>query len=107
MRKLKYKEIKQYRQQYLQEQSHICALCQQVIIPGQEVLDHCHKTGQIRSVLHRGCNALLGKIENSLAINCIDEYMLANICLNLVSYRTRVKDLIHPTFKTRKTKPAK
>ncbi len=33
--------------------------------PGTEVLDHCHSTGAVRATLHRGCNALLGKIENN------------------------------------------
>lgn len=29
------------------------------------VVDHCHETGQIRAVLHRSCNAALGKIDNA------------------------------------------
>lgn len=30
------------------------------------VLDHCHDTGLVRGVLHRGCNGALGKLENAV-----------------------------------------
>ena len=29
------------------------------------VVDHCHESGEIRGVLHRSCNAALGKIDNA------------------------------------------
>lgn len=29
------------------------------------VVDHCHETGENRAVLHRSCNAALGKIDNA------------------------------------------
>lgn len=30
------------------------------------VVDHCHETGEIRGVLHRSCNAALGKLDNAV-----------------------------------------
>ena len=107
MYKLKYKEIKEYREQFLKEQNGKCLLCGQQIEPGKEVLDHDHRSGQIRGVLHRGCNALLGKIENSMAMNGIDDWLLSNICHRLISYRIHKKELLHPTYKTIEEKKLK
>ena len=30
------------------------------------VVDHCHESGEIRGVLHRSCNAALGKLDNAV-----------------------------------------
>ena len=100
MQKLKYNEVKEQRELLLKQQNGLCLLCQQAIEAGSAVLDHCHATGQIRAVLHRGCNALLGKVENSLAINRISPSMLAAICSNLVNYVGNLQPLLHPTHKT-------
>lgn len=58
------KEKSTWRERLLVEQFHLCPLCGLVIQREDAVLDHCHSTGHIRGVLHSGCNALLGKIEN-------------------------------------------
>lgn len=42
------------------------------------VLDHDHKHGHIRGVLCRGCNALLGHIENNRYRNNLS--LLADLC---------------------------
>lgn len=97
--KLKYSQIKQYRQQALIQQQGLCLLCREEIDPKEAVLDHCHKTGYIRGVLHRGCNCLLGKIENNLARNRIDDVRLEAILKNVFEYRYKFKDHIHPTYK--------
>ena len=107
MQKLKYKEVREYREKFLEEQENRCGLCGDEIEPEKAVLDHDHKSGQLRSVLHRGCNALLGKIENSMPMNQVDEQRLSEICKNLVEYRHKKKDLLHPTFKDKKTKKSK
>lgn len=97
--KLKRTEIKSYRELQLQEQQNLCALCGDEIID-DAVLDHDHKTGLIRRVLHRGCNALLGKIENNLPRNRITISRLNAISNNLVTYITQQHtDLLHPTYK--------
>lgn len=58
--------VKGYREAKLKEQGGRCALTGYTLSPAEAVLDHCHKTGHIRGVLHAGVNSLLGKIENAL-----------------------------------------
>lgn len=98
--KLKYSEVKPLREKLLQEQTGCCALCQHPVI-NDAVLDHCHKTGVIRGVLHRGCNALLGKIENNMPRNRVDMGQLAKIAENLIKYlvATPKSEFLHPTHK--------
>lgn len=49
-----------------------CAVCKKPIsleVMGNKsdyVVDHCHETGIIRGVLHRSCNASLGKLDNAV-----------------------------------------
>ena len=98
--KLKTREIKEYRETQLQHQNQKCALCGESI-ELDAVLDHCHKTGLIRQVLHRGCNSLLGKIENSMPRSQVDILRLKGIAHNLVSYLTTAHtDIVHPSHKT-------
>lgn len=98
--KIKAKDIKQLREQYLREQGGICALCREHIDPEEAVLDHCHKTGFIRSVLHRGCNSFIGHFENNQARNRITQTKLVNILANFLSYVQTYKPILHPTHKT-------
>jgi hypothetical protein len=94
--KLKHTEIKTYREQQLKAQGELCALCGEKI-DGDAVLDHDHKTGLVRRVLHRGCNALLGKIENNLARNKITPARLQGIAQNLITYVTaQHTEILHP-----------
>jgi len=101
MEKITHRQIVDYRLRYLAEQDGKCALCGEELYQQEAVLDHCHKTGRLRSVLHRGCNALLGKIENNMPRNRVNTERLNNICDRLVEYITTPRaDIIHPTFKT-------
>lgn len=106
--KLKYSEIKPLRERLLSEQTGCCALCQQPVLDNA-VLDHCHKTGVIRGVLHRGCNALLGKIENNMPRNQVDLDRLSTFAENLIGYivTDAKSELLHPTFKTQEEKKLK
>lgn len=56
---------KAYREAKLKEQGGRCAITGYTISAAEAVLDHCHTTGHVRGVLHRGVNSLLGKIENN------------------------------------------
>lgn len=67
MTRLTAKQLTEWRAATLVKQGGRCALCQLPIRPGNAVADHDHSTGQLRGVLHRGCNALLGKVENNAA----------------------------------------
>jgi hypothetical protein len=97
--RLKYTEVKTYRAQQIQEQNNCCALCGEEIID-DAVLDHDHRSGLIRQVLHRGCNAMLGKIENNMARNRMTQQRLATWAKNIVQYISKTHtNLIHPTYK--------
>lgn len=50
-------------------QGGLCPLCERAIdvsIPREMVVDHDHYTGEIRGVLHRGCNGAEGKVANAV-----------------------------------------
>jgi len=105
--KLLYREVKAHREKLLQGQGNRCALCGENIVD-DAVLDHCHKTGKIRRVLHRGCNAMLGKIENNLVRNKMTPARLSQFALNLVHYvEQEYEDIVHPTYLTTEEKKMK
>ena len=101
---MKSTEIKEIREQLLEEQNYICPLCQTEIKPEDAALDHCHDTtgpnaGRIRGVLHKRCNSAEGALKSKFIrsgtglYTTFEEYLL-----NLAHYL--VKDhhlLLHPT----------
>ena len=100
MVKIKQKDIRLLREQYYAEQNGLCALCFEHMDPFESVLDHDHKTGQLRGVLHRGCNAYIGSMENNLARNRISTNRLSLILINFMSYISTHKPIRHPTHLT-------
>ena len=100
MTKIKSRDIKPLREQLLQEQNNLCAICQEHLDPFEAVLDHCHATGLIRAVLHRGCNMYIGALENNQKRNLITPNRLANILANFETYVVALKPIVHPTHKT-------
>jgi hypothetical protein len=101
MEKLKYKEIPAVRNYLLEQQEHRCGLCDDIIDEGKAVLDHDHRSGIIRRVLHRGCNSMLGKIENNMARSEIDLFRLMKIADKVADYISNTTtNWIHPTYKT-------
>lgn len=109
MRRLTAAQVKLARAKFAAEQGNRCALCQGQLgtkAPLDPVLDHDHATGAVRGVLHRGCNSLLGKVENNAP-----RYGVRNVrafCSGLSGYLTKhmvnVTGYIHPTFKTEEEK---
>lgn len=75
MQRITPSQVRAVRLRIAADQGNKCALCGQPL--GEKtkapVLDHCHTTGEVRGVLHRGCNSLLGKIENGLRIYGLHE----------------------------------
>jgi Recombination endonuclease VII len=98
--KIKPRDIRPLREQFYQEQQGLCALCGEPIDPLEAVLDHDHKTGLLRGVLHRGCNAYIGSMENNLARNKISPNRLTKILENFVLYCQDLKPIRHPTHYT-------
>lgn len=110
MSKLKYKELKELRDQLLIENNQICPLCLTVIDPettNGPVLDHSHTSGKIRNTIHRFCNTFLSKIENNRKRNLISEDMLTNILKNYEQYVVTERDEIHPLHTKVRRKPKK
>lgn len=105
MRRLTTPEVKWFRDQLVIQQGAKCSICQGPITSrqGQDaVLDHDHITGAIRGVLHRSCNALLGKVENNVARFGVRD--IAAFCHGTAKYlqahRTNITGLLHPTHLT-------
>ena len=40
----------------LEEQNHVCAICQLPFTNGKRAIDHDHETGKVRGILHTACN---------------------------------------------------
>lgn len=98
--RLKTSEVREYRLKTLEEQGYHCALCGEPLEAAEAVLDHDHKSGYVRGVLHRGCNALEGKIANSLAMNKISAERLQSILNNYIFYTNQHHTVLHPTHRT-------
>lgn len=99
--RIKHSEIKNLRLSKLEDQDYCCWLCGDICVE-DPVLDHDHKTGLIRRVLHRGCNSMLGKIERNMARSKMDLERLEKFSLRLASYISEPHtDQIHPTYKTK------
>ena len=100
--KLKHSEIRDWRIRQLGTQDYFCALCGDSIEPTEAVLDHDHKTGLLRQVLHRGCNSMLGKIENNMPRSKMTIERLSVFTTNLIEYITKQHtEVLHPTYKTK------
>ena len=102
--RLKHTELRDYRVRQLGIQDYACALCGDDCDPEEAVLDHDHRTGLIRGVLHRGCNSMLGKIENNMPRSRIDLARLIKFAENLHRYITDTHtELTHPRHKNKET----
>ena len=99
--KLKHSEVRDWRIRQLGIQDYTCALCGDTIEATEAVLDHDHKSGLLRQVLHRGCNSMLGKIENNAARSRMTPQRLRVFAENLIEYITTAHtEVLHPTHKT-------
>jgi hypothetical protein len=107
--KIKGKDVKVVRTSLLEKQGFKCTLCGQLCSEEQAVLDHDHKGGHIRSVLHRACNAAEGKIMNSMRRFGIQNpiQFLQNMIEYQRTHETNQTNLIHPTFLTPEEKKEK
>lgn len=110
MQRLTSTAIAPYRQQLLMKQLGKCKLCRRK--PAVPCLDHCHSSGVVRGVLCRGCNALLGKIENNAARNGLAnpkdlDMFLMSIPAYLAFGRQGGTGILHNTHKTEDEKRLK
>jgi hypothetical protein len=88
----------------LAQQGGTCALCGEAIPDGEAVADHDHTTGVIRGVLHRGCNAMLGHIENNRPRHKLTSIpRLTKFLANVVQYLYRKRPDDAPLYPTHRT----
>ena len=53
----------------IDKQNNLCAICEKKLEGGiRSCVDHCHKTGNVRGILCRECNLLLGYIDDNTNI---------------------------------------
>lgn len=104
MDKIKASELAAYRLALWEKQDKRCAITGQPLAFSDAVLDHCHRTGQVRGVLDRGVNSMLGKIENHMKLarltNMVD---LHRMLIAVPMYLGRVDKYpphLYPTHKT-------
>ena len=102
MRRLKHEEVKVVRDQLHEQQGRRCAVCSLPVAPVDAVLDHHHGTGAVRGVLHRGCNSLLGKVENNAGRYGVRDVaaFTSGIAGYLRRHMINVTGLLHPTHKS-------
>jgi hypothetical protein len=105
MTRLTATQVKLVRIRIAAAQGNRCALCGGkfgVKAPLDPVLDHNHQTGAVRGVLHRGCNSLLGKVENNGPRYGVRDILA--FCGGLANYLrnhlTNVTGYLHPTHRT-------
>lgn len=102
MTRLKTTEVAAARARLLLEQAGRCAICLQACSATAAVLDHDHSTGAVRAVLHRGCNSLLGKLENNApryGVKNIGTFT-SGVATYLRTHLVNITGLVHPTHKT-------
>lgn len=100
--RLRPSKVRLYRLKLLVEQDEQCYLCCQPVHPSKAVLDHDHKTGKIRSVLHDACNRILGKVENSISRHKVPMDHLQVFAQGIHKYINKDYSLnpYHPSFRT-------
>jgi hypothetical protein len=100
--RLKTTQVATVREQLLAQQGGKCALCGLPCKADEAVLDHDHATGAVRAALHRGCNALLGKVENNHKRYGIKSlaHFLAGAFQYLQRHTINRTGFLHPTHKS-------
>lgn len=102
MIRLKTTEVKAKREEMYLAQAARCKLCSDHMLKTEAVLDHDHATGAIRAVLHRSCNALLGKVENNYRRHGVKNLAAwaHGVPGYLQHHAVNRTGLLHPTHKT-------
>lgn len=107
MIRLKPKDVAAWRLQRLAAQGGVCQLCGLPLEKHEAVADHKHNgvgAGRMRGVLHRGCNAWLGKVENSIRINKLQDKIEHLVTERVLCYMNNTLEVFHPTYRTEEEK---
>lgn len=105
--KLKQSDLAKIKPQLVAEQNGLCIMCGEDLTRTKavnQVIDHCHKTGFVRGVAHRGCNMLEGKIRNVMTRwgSCSTDQQIASKLSGFKEFfeNPPKTEYIHPTHKT-------
>ena len=59
-----------------EKQGGLCAFCEQPLADDNTThRDHNHETGEVRGLVHAGCNVMIGGIENAIALVGMERLM--------------------------------
>lgn len=99
------KSLAVWRASTLVAQGGVCALCKMPMTDSDKAVgDHDHTTGQMRGVLHRSCNALLGNIENNrVRYGLRSDSQLSGMLKGVVPYLLLRRDDETPLYPTHRT----
>jgi len=67
--------MKLNKQEMYKSQGGKCKLCKQQFTIEEMVIDHCHKTGQVRKLLCKRCNTRLGKFGDCINTEIEEKYL--------------------------------
>lgn len=62
----------------LAEQNGVCAVCKRPPTETKLCIDHNHKTGKVRGLLHRWCNVIVGYLEAHNRLKDFQDYLEAH-----------------------------
>lgn len=105
MKRLTAAQVRTVRISMAAQQGNRCALCKGQFgtkAPLDPVLDHDHRTGAVRGVLHRCCNSLLGKIENNAPRYGVRDIaaFVNGVAAYLIQHMTNITGYLHPSHRT-------
>ncbi len=97
---IKQKNLAIFRKEKLEAQGGRCSLCKLPCDSSEAVVDHCHKYGHVRGVIHRSCNSLLGRIESGEKRYAIKD--LRAFIMGVLEYldTDNSSNPYYPTFRT-------
>lgn len=100
--RIKTTDVATVRERQRLAQGNRCAICQLPMTAAEACLDHCHSTSNVRGTLHRGCNAVLGVIENSFRRYGVKDLaaFTNGIAAYLQNHSTNITGYLHPTYRT-------
>lgn len=112
-KRLKNSELSAVKRELIKRQKGLCPICNKSLLTcriNNVVVDHNHTTGAVRGALHRGCNAMEGKVKNFLMTwgkcNTLQDMVrtLERLIVYWKLHKTPQTEWLHPTFKTDKEK---
>lgn len=115
LKQIRTDEIPKYRHMYAVKHKFKCPICKCPMAGKRITLDHCHKTGRLRSTICHSCNQAEGRVGSAMRMyNRKDSYIVQNpsdwlraLADYLDYHEENPSNFIHPTFDTKTKKQEK